>query len=345
MALNQVGPVVQAGLSPDIGQFFYMVDSNYRTAAQGWSRADGTGPLDLYAARNPGAVFYTNEAGSPGPAWASQAAALLAANDALVDFRADTLYFTPGNYNIATAVVVNVPYAHWTGRAYKSPKYGCSPCVRNTTITCGVTNALTASGANAVDGWEVSYLRFVPITADESILFSAAQNNLYWHDFMVDYHGVAESAATAFINITADGAGNFSMYDQFTWLVDETMGPMFDIGGDIRQTGWTNFLNVIDEAGAAYVTSLLDIATAGDASDALFVGPGLIMCGAGTASTTFTQLFEAVALTGANCVGVTDVLNVGAGPAATALQGGTAADFSFVRNYMPTTGGTLFTTS
>src|SRR3990167_9218620 len=117
------------------------------------------------------------------------------------------------------------------------------------------------STANAADGFELGYIRFVPITADESVLISAAQVNLYWHDFMVDFHGVAENAATAFCNITADGAGNFSMFDQFTWLVDETMGPMFDIAGDLRQTGWTNFLNVIDEAGAAYVTSLLDIAT------------------------------------------------------------------------------------
>src|SRR3990167_4394263 len=348
MAVNKFGSQVDGRFSPDIGQYFYMVDSNYRTAAQGWSRADGTGPLDLWQARQPHGdqrVFYTPETGNQGTTYASQAAAVQAAVDAMIDFRGDTLYWTPGNYNIATAVLANVPYGRWLGKAYKSPVYGCSPCVRNTTITCGVTNAITMSTANASDGMELGYLRFVPITADESVVIGAAQVNLYWHDFMVDFHGVAESAATAFCNITADGAGNFSMFDQFTWLVDETMGPMFDVGGDIRQVVFSNFLNMIDEAGAAYVTSLLDIATAGDASDALAVGPGLIMCGAGTASTTFTQLLLSVAMTGANCVGTWGVKNVGAGPASTALQGGTAADHSFALNYMSTTGGTLFTTS
>jgi len=348
MAVNKFGSQVDGRFSPDIGQYFYMVDSNYRTAAQGWSRADGTGPLDLWQARQPHGdqrVFYTPETGNQGTVYASQAAAVQAAVDAMIDFRGDTLYWTPGNYNIATAVIVNVPYGRWLGREYRSPIYGCAPPVRNTTITCGVTNALTASTANAVDGWELGYIRFVPITADESVLFSAAQVNLYWHDFMVDFHGVAESAATAFANITADGACNFSMFDNFTWLSDENMGPMFDIGGDVRQTGWTNFLHMHDESGGAYVTTLLDIATAGNASDALLVGPGRIVCGAGTASTTFTQLLLSVAMDGSNCIGTTGVVNVGAGPASTALQGGTAADHSFALNYMPTTGGTLFTTS
>jgi len=37
---------------PDIGQTLYLVDSNYRTAAQGWFRPDGTGPGDLANSRN-----------------------------------------------------------------------------------------------------------------------------------------------------------------------------------------------------------------------------------------------------------------------------------------------------
>ena len=38
----------------DYGQVFYAVDSDYRTAAQGWSRPDRTGPLDLYEVRKAG---------------------------------------------------------------------------------------------------------------------------------------------------------------------------------------------------------------------------------------------------------------------------------------------------
>jgi len=285
MAVNKFGSQVDGRFSPDIGQYFYMVDSNYRTAAQGWSRADGTGPLDLWQARQPHGdqrVFYTPETGNQGTTYASQAAALQAANDALIDFRGDTLYFTPGNYNIATAVVVDVPYARWLGREYRSPQYGCAPSVRNTTITCGVTNALTASTANAVDGWELGYIRFVPITADESTLISAAQVNLYWHDFMVDYHGVAENAATVFQ--LQSGAVNFSQFENFTSLVDEAMGPLFDISATIvRQTRWGSFLIMVDEVGAAYLNGLIDVLTGGDL-DGCTIGPGLTMVGAGVAT-------------------------------------------------------------
>jgi hypothetical protein len=346
MAVNKFGSQVDGRFSPDIGQYYYMVDSNLRTAAQGWSRADGTGPLDLWQARQPHGdqrVFYTPETGNQGTVYATQAAALQAANDAMIDFRGDTLFFTPGDYNIATAVVVNVPYARWTARAYKTPTWGCAPGVRNATITCGVTNALTLSTANAADGWEVSYLRFVPITGDESILLSAAQLNLYWHDFMVDFHGVTESAATSFIHMTA--AQSFHLFDQFTWLTDENMGPMFDVAATLRQSQFTNFLHMHDESGGAYVTTLMDLITGGETPDAVAVGPGLIMCGAGIGSTTFTQLIAGtVNLTGTNLIGLYGVINLGAGPATTALVSGSdAGEESWVNNYMPTSGGTLFT--
>jgi len=347
MAVNKFGSQVDGRFSPDIGQYYYMVDSNYRTGAQGWSRADGTGPLDLWQARQPHGdtrVFYTPETGNQGETFSSQAAALQAANDAMIDFRGDTLYFTPGNYNIATAVTVNVPYARWLGREYKSPQYGCSPCVRNTTITCGVTNALTASTANAVDGWELGYIRFVPITADESTLISAAQVNLYWHDFMVDYHGVAESAATAFQ--LWSGAVNFSCWENFTSLVDEAMGPLLDISATIvRQSRWGSFLIMVDEVGAAYLNGLIDVLTGGDL-DGCTIGPGLLMTGAGVASTSMTNLIDSQDdMAGGNAVGIHHVISVGAGPAVTALHSGTAGDYSFVENRMPTSGSTLFTVS
>ena len=67
---------VQSLLQPDIGQTLYLVDSDYRTAEQGWSQADHTGPLDLYGERNPGRVFRTGD-------YSSDAVCLQAAIDAL----------------------------------------------------------------------------------------------------------------------------------------------------------------------------------------------------------------------------------------------------------------------
>ena len=344
MALNMVGPIVQAGLRPDIGQTFYMIDSNFRTGAQGWSRADGTGVLDLWAARNPGQVFYTPETGNQGTTYASQALALQAAVDAMVDFRGDILYFTPGNYNIAAAVTVNVPYARWLGQEYRSPQFGCSPCVRNATITCGITNALTSSVANSVDGWELGYLRFVPITADESTLISAAQVNVYWHDFMVDYHGVTEDAATTFQLWSA--AVNFSQWENFTSLVDEAMGPLLDISAaTVRQNRFGNFLIMVDEVGAAYLNGLFDVLTGGNVTSTV-VGPGLVMVGADVASTSMTNLMDSQDnMAGTNVVGTFRVFVCGAGPAVTALHSGTATDYSFVDNRMATSGGTVYTVS
>ena len=347
MAVNKFGSQVDGRFSADIGQYFYMVDSNYRTAAQGWSRADGTGPLDLWQARQPHGdqrVFYTPETGNQGTVYATQAAAVQAAVDAMIDFRGDTLYWTPGDYNIATAVIVNVPYGRWLGREYRSPQYGCAPGVRNTTITCGVTNALTASTANAVDGWELGYIRFVPITADESTLISAAQVNLYWHDFMVDFHGVAENAATTFQ--LWSGAVNFSCWENFTSLVDEAQGPLLDISATpVRQNRFGSFLIMVDEVGAAYLNGLIDVLTGGDLTSC-DIGPGLIMVGADVASTSMTNLIDSQDdMAGGNVVGIHHVISTGAGPGATALHSGTAGDYSFAVNYMPTTGGTLFTTS
>ena len=329
-------------LRDDIGQTFYMVDSNFRTAAQGWTQADGSGPLDLWAAKNPGKVFYTPETGNQGTAYATQAAALLAANDAMVDFRGDTLYFTPGNYSIGTAVVVNVPYARWLGKEYKSPQFGCAPPVRNTTITATVTNCLTASTANAVDGWEVGYIRFVPITADEMILVSAAQVNMYWHDFLYDTVGVTADAATVFQ--LWSGAADYTTWENFTMQASAAHGPMLDISATVVQHGrFGSFLIQISRAGAAYINALLDVLSGGDVDNFLY-GPGLVFCSTGIASTTLTSLFDSQDdMAGAECVGMVNVLNAGPTPTVSAYHSGTDADYSFTQNFMSTSGGTVVT--
>jgi len=92
----------------DFGEVHYMVDSDYRTQAQGWSRADRTGPLDLYLARANAQFQYVFRTAD----YSSDAVAIQAANDALIDFRGDVLLFTPGAYSVATALTIDVRDLH-----------------------------------------------------------------------------------------------------------------------------------------------------------------------------------------------------------------------------------------
>jgi len=143
---------------PDIGEVFYAVDTNYRTAAQGWSRADRTGPLDLWAEKMPGRVFYGAGGGllAPSSNYATDAAALQAAIDAMVDFRGDTLFMTPGNYSLATALNLNVSGMRWKGKMFPNP--------RRAAVT--ITDAIgDHSFAAAGDDMEIAFMRFVPLTA------------------------------------------------------------------------------------------------------------------------------------------------------------------------------------
>ena len=107
------------GQYPDVGQTFYVIDSDFRTAAQGWSQADGTGPLDLFSQRVPGRTFYGPGLGEAVGSFATDEAAINAAFDACVDFRGDTVFMTPGSYQISTAITPNVPDVRWLGPAVR----------------------------------------------------------------------------------------------------------------------------------------------------------------------------------------------------------------------------------
>src|ERR1044071_587949 len=91
---------------PDFGETFYVVDTNFRTQAQGWTKADKTGPLDLWEQRNEGHVFY-GAGTTVGSAYATDNAAIQAAIDAGVDYRGDKVLLLPGSYSIATALTVD----------------------------------------------------------------------------------------------------------------------------------------------------------------------------------------------------------------------------------------------
>jgi hypothetical protein len=263
----------------DIGQTHYMVDSDYRTAAQGWSRADRTGPLDLYEARkvNSGGsniVFRTADYGS-------DALALQAANDAMVDFRGDVLVLTPGDYSAATAVTIDVPDARWIGRPVGHATQASA------TLTAGVAAAF-AVGA-AADRFEVGYLRLVPFTAESMFAIADGANNQYFHNFFYDARGVASSTATQMV--LAAGAMDASVFTDFIFMTDDAQGPLIELDGTTVGLLIQNFLHI--HTGDTLVISLLDIDGAG--STGITVGPGHGQIG-GTDGAV-TNLIAAVDLT------------------------------------------------
>lgn len=177
----------------DFGEVQYMVDTSYRTQAQGWSRADGTGPLDLSigaSGRRSQApyVFRTGDFGST-------SAAMQAANDAMVDGRGDALVFTPGSYTPATALTVTKADARWLGPKVADPR------LARATITAGVASVLGLSAA--ADRMEFGFLRIVPLTATAVLALTAGCDKLYMHDVHYDTRGIATSTSTLLMTAAA----------------------------------------------------------------------------------------------------------------------------------------------
>ena len=268
--------MVNPGL--DVGQIHYLVDPNFRTSAQGWSRPDGTGVLDLWAERNPGFVFYGAGAGAQDSRYATDAAALQGAIDAMIDFRGDTLFFTPGNYSIATARTIDVPDARWLGPAVSDPVQ----C--RATITAAVANALTTTAA--ADRMEVGFLRFVPLTAANMWSVVALTDNLHFHDFLYDTNGITASTATTFLDFA--GASLNSVFDRFTFFTDDSQGPMFVISDfTTLRLRLSHFYHYHVGANALAI-SLVDDNSATAAG--IIVGPGFGLTGGAGAVTTMYDL-------------------------------------------------------
>lgn|SRR5574341_1070087 len=256
---------------PDFGQIHYMVDSDYRTAAQGWSRADRTGPLDLYEARKSSAgsgqyVFRTAD-------YSSDAVALQAANDALVDFRGDAIVFTPGNYSIATAQVINVPDARWLGPPVSNPK------LARATLTAAAAAAFAPTAA--ADRMEIGYLRLVPQTA-QTMWDVAAVSGLDVHDTFYDTAGVATSTST--IGFVLATTAEHASFRRNAVVVDAVQGPWIRAAGIMRGL-YVNDFQIMVEAGAVWAVA---INFAGVGAAIFEVGPGTITGGA--ASTALTSL-------------------------------------------------------
>ena len=158
-----------ARLYPDIGQTFYVVDSDLRTVAQGWSKPDWTGPLDLFTARQAnGGQVYAYRTGD----YTADYLAVQAAVDASVDYRGDTVFFTPCSLSLATAVTIDSAGLRLLGKPVRNLR--SSRCI----ITDAVGSGLTVSATDV----EIGHLTMIPKTAQKLISVSNAADFGHIHD-------------------------------------------------------------------------------------------------------------------------------------------------------------------
>ena len=220
---------LQRAAYPDFGQVHYMVDSDYRTAAQGWSRADRTCPLDLFEAKKAGrgGVQYVYRTGD----YTTDAVALQAGIDGMVDFRGDVLYFTPGAYSIATARTIDVPDARWLGPPVSSPRLS-----RASLTNAAVANVF-AIGA-AADRMEIAYLELLPVTG-QTMFDVAAIDKLHVHDISYDSDGVAANVATIGFQVAAS-AEHMLFENLYIWN-DAAQGPVINAAGAFKGLTVRNF--------------------------------------------------------------------------------------------------------
>ena len=200
----------------DIGQNYYMVDSNLRTIAQGWSKADHTGPLDLWRGQNNLGTEYVYRTGD----YASDEAAIQAANDAMVDFRGDILHFTPGTYVPAVVLTIDVPNARWLGPA--------SDNMRRETVTIAstITNSLDIGAA--ADNFEIGFMRLVPESGETTIRIAEACNGGYAHHLYWDANDSNIAASTSTQTFVFNGSASID-----EWLVANCYFIVEDAQGDV----------------------------------------------------------------------------------------------------------------
>ena len=282
----------------DFGEVHYMVDSDYRTIAQGWSRADRTGPLDLYLQRANAQLSYVFRTGDYG----SDALALQAAIDAQVDFRGDVLLFTPGAYSIATARTIDVPDARWLGPRCSDPR------IARASLTNAAVANVFAIGA-AADRMEIGFLELLPVTA-QTMFDVAAVDKLHVHDVSYDSDGVGASTSTIGFQIAAN-AEHMLFENLYIWN-DAAQGPVVNCAGAFKGLTFRDF-EIYLEAGTW--AAALDFEGVGTVS--FNVGPGLITGTDGAALTSLITMADKTVNTGHGVVH--GIRSSTAGPASTAL--------------------------
>lgn len=316
---------------PDFGETFYLVDANYRTIAQGWSQADGTGPLDLWAERNIGRVFGAGGSGSLG--YANDATAMQAAVDAMVDFRGDKLLMTPGSYSIGTAVTMNVPGMRLLGPPVMHPKRSL------VTVTATVDAAYTITGA--ADDMEIGFHTLVPLTAANFIDLASGADRGLMHHLYYNAAGVTGSTATECVN----GTTNVDwQVNDCVFYVDAAQGDAFTLASSQRWL-WEHCTFMVGLTGIAWasVFTFTTSALGNEARRCYFRG-----CGGATPA-VFTNIFTGIANVNGQLM-VTDCRIDGTALAtATAIETtfGTTTDIELSENYQTgdatTEGGTLIT--
>lgn len=304
---------------PDIGQAHYVVDSDYRTIAQGWARPDRTGPLDLFSERNPGYVWRTGD-------YPNDATAIQAAIDAAIDFRGDMLVFTPGAYSIGTALAVNVAGLRV-----------CGPPVRSARQSRVILTDTVGDHVLSVDDLEFAFLQFVPLTAQNVFSLSAGADNGYIHHCFYNAGGVAASTATEWFN----GASTTSDWrvEECDSFVDAAQGDLFTLAGAQRWAFYKLWLRIGGGTWASAFT--FTGASRGNNADLIFTI-------ADSGSSLLTNLFTGAA--GANMLNATRIyMNGTLTPTATNIETGfdatTGIDIAecYVTGDATTQGGTLVT--
>lgn len=309
----------------DAAQVHYLVDSDFRTVAQGWARPDQTGPLDLWQVRNPGYVYRTGDYTDDVTAWN-------AARDALVDFRGDVLFLPPCALSLA-ASTWDVSYARILGPERKAPKFGAAPSVRNSRIAVTGTQTLGA----AADGLEVGYVEFTTETGETTFTIALAVDDVYFHDFIWNLLGVATSASTLLFDF-ATTANTRWVIDQFTWVVDAAQGPVVTTAIGLTNFTISNFKNLCYDTVGTYATSLMDINTGAAATEGIAVGPGIGVCGSVGAGTV-TELINSVDITGtAGSNMVFEFYGAQNYATSSTLITSTGDDWSIVESYIGATG-------
>lgn len=205
------------GLDPS--ETFYVVDGDYRTIAQGWSKADATGPLDLWQERNPGRVFYAGSGNST--AYATDAAAIQGAIDATVDFRGDKVLLLPGSYSIATALTLDSAGMRLMGQQRDNTRCGL------VTVTAAVDAAYTVS----VDDVEIAHHTMIPLTAKNFIDVSSGADRGYLHHLYWNAAGIATSTSTEFL---AAAASADWLMERCSFYVDDEQGDVLTLTSSER---------------------------------------------------------------------------------------------------------------
>ena len=236
---------------PDIGQTFYVIDSDFRTAAQGWTQSDATGPLDLFSQRDPGFTFYTPGTGEANQSYTTDVLAIQAGIDAMVDFRGDTLLFTPGVYALATAITLNVPDGRFVGPPV-------SHSTRSRATLRGTAAGITPiSSAAAGDRMEMAFLQL-----HHNVALANAQvelvgtDYLHVHDCYSDFRdGTAAVTVLPYEGITTASEG--MQFSDCWYKADGDFGAFFLATAANTDSSFTR-IHVMNDSGTL-VTSHINL--------------------------------------------------------------------------------------